>query len=60
MKKNTTSENNEFAAVDVALKRAAKVAHTFARKTKTPCYIWEGGKIVNVTDQKKTKKAVQN
>lgn len=50
----------EFTGVDAALKRAAKVAHTLARKTKTPCYIWEGGKIVNVTEQKKVKKAVQN
>lgn len=55
--KNTSVENVEFAAVDAALKRAAKVAHTLARKTKTPCYIWEGGAIVNVTDQKKVKKA---
>ncbi len=54
------AENLEFAAVDTALKRAAKAAQTLARKTKTPCYIWEGGKIVNVTDQKKTKKALQN
>jgi hypothetical protein len=55
--KNISVENVEFAAVDAALKRAAKVAHTLARKTKTPCYIWEGGAIVNVTDQKKVKKA---
>lgn len=60
MKKTAPVENIEFAAVDAALKRAAKVAHTLARKTKTPCYIWEGGQIVNVTDQKKAKKSVQN
>lgn len=54
-KKTTTLENNEFAAVDAALKRAAKVAHTLARKTKTPCYIWKDGVIVNVTDPKKSK-----
>ena len=41
MKKTMPIENIEFAAVDAALKRAAKVAHTLARKTKTPCYIWE-------------------
>jgi hypothetical protein len=58
--KNTSAENVEFAAVDAALKRAAKVAHTLARKTKTPCYIWEGGTIVNVTDQKRAKKAGQS
>jgi len=60
MKNTVPVENIEFAAVDAALKRAAKVAHTLARKTKTPCYIWEDGQIVNITDQKKTKKAVQN
>ncbi|OGR00748.1 MAG: hypothetical protein A2505_00560 [Deltaproteobacteria bacterium RIFOXYD12_FULL_55_16] len=47
-----TPENPEFAAVDSALKRAAKVAHTLARKTKTPCYIWKDGKIVNVAERR--------
>jgi len=45
-------ENPEFAAVDAALKRAAKVAHSLARKTKTPCYIWKDGKIVNVAKRR--------
>ena len=52
-------ENPEFAAVDTALKRAAKAAHTLARKTKTPCYIWQDGAIVDVTGQKKAKKPGQ-
>jgi hypothetical protein len=39
----------EFAAVDAALKRAAKAAHLLARKTKTPCYIWKDGVIVDAT-----------
>lgn len=50
-------ENAEFVAVDAALKRAAKVAHTLARKTKTPCYIWKDGVIVNMTEQNKGKKS---
>lgn len=60
MNKNPKSnESLEFATVDIALKRAAKSAHTLARKTKTPCYIWKDGAIVNVTGQNKTKKAGQ-
>ena len=43
-----TQLNEEFAGIDAALKRAAKAAHTLARKTKTPCYIWKDGKIVDL------------
>ena len=39
----------EFAGIDAALKRAAKAAHLLARKTKTPCYIWKDGQIVDIT-----------
>lgn len=46
-------ENAEFVAIDAALKRAAKAAHTLARKTKTPCYIWKDGKIVDITIREK-------
>lgn len=45
--------NPEFAAIDAALKRAAKAAHLLARKTKTPCYIWQDGQIVDITGRKK-------
>ena len=45
--------NAEFAAIDAALKRAAKAAHLLARKTKTPCYIWQDGRIVDITGRKK-------
>lgn len=58
-KKTKIIENPEFAAVDAALKRAAKSAHTLARKTKTPCYIWQDGSIVDITAQRETKKAGQ-
>ncbi|KAB0672012.1 hypothetical protein F6V30_05415 [Oryzomonas sagensis] len=46
--------NAEFAAIDTALKRAAKAAHLLARKTKTPCYIWKGGEIVDIAGWQKT------
>jgi len=45
--------SEEFLAIDTALKRAAKVAHATARKTKTPCYIWQDGRIVDLTFAKK-------
>jgi len=48
-KKTKTPLNAEFAGIDAALKRAAKAAHTLARKTKTPCYIWKDGQIVDLT-----------
>lgn len=47
------AENTEFADVDAALKRAAKAAHALARKTKTPCYIWKDGAIVDLTEKHK-------
>ncbi len=53
--KNDLIENPEFAAVDAALKRAAKAAHTLARKTKTPCYIWQDGAIVDLTVSQRRK-----
>ena len=45
--------NAEFAGIDAALKRAAKAAHILARKTKTPCYIWKDGQIVDISGRKK-------
>jgi hypothetical protein len=45
--------NAEFAGIDAALKRAAKAAHLLALKTKTPCYIWKDGKIVDISGRKK-------
>ena len=55
-KKAVVSDNPEFAAVDAAMKRAAKVAHSLARKTKTPCYIWEDGAIVDLLQSTRMKK----
>lgn len=45
--------NTELAGIDAALRRAAKAAHALARKTKTPCYIWENGQIVDLTQKRK-------
>ena len=53
-RKSKPVENPEFAAVDAAIKRAAKAAHTLARKTKTPCYVWKDGAIVNLTEGNKS------
>ena len=47
-KKPKTTLNAEFAGIDAAIKRAAKAAHLLARKTKTPCYIWKDGQIVDI------------
>lgn len=55
-KKQLKQDNAEFAAVDAALKRAAKTAHALARKTKTPCYIWKDGAIVDLSKQRKIRK----
>lgn len=55
-KKPEASENPEFAGMDAALKRAAKAALALARKTKTPCYVWQDGKIVDLCAVRKRKK----
>lgn len=52
-KKPKSPLNEEFAGIDAALKRAAKAAHLLARKTKTPCYIWKDGQIVDIAERKK-------
>jgi hypothetical protein len=53
-RKSKNPENPKYAGMDAALKRAAKAAHLLARKTKTPCYIWKDGQIVDITAKKKT------
>lgn len=52
-RKPKMAENSEFADIDAALKRAAKAAHQLARKTKTPCYIWQDGQVVDIAGRKK-------
>jgi len=46
--------NGELVGIDAALRRAAKAAHLLARKTKTPCYIWKDGQIVDIAGRQKT------
>ena len=55
-KRTKSAENTEFADVDAAIKRAAKAALALARKTKTPCYVWKDGAIVNLTEKHAMKK----
>lgn len=56
-RKLNTVENPEFAGMDAALRRAAKAAQTLARKTKTPCYVWKDGQIVDLTAVRRNRKA---
>jgi hypothetical protein len=53
-RKNIAPLNPELAGIDAALKRAAKAAHALARKTKTPCYIWQDDQIVDINAKRKT------
>lgn len=53
--KTISIETDEFAAVDAALKRAAKAAQALARKTKTPCYVWKDGAIVDIAKKARQK-----
>lgn len=59
-RKPVTAENPEFAGMDAALRRAAKAAQTLARKTKTPCYIWQDGQIVDITAVRRDRKTTSN
>lgn len=52
-KKANFPENPEFAGIDAALRRAAKAALALARKTKTPCYVWRDGQIVDIAAKRK-------
>jgi len=54
MNKKAKPMNEELAGIDAALRRAAKAAHALARKTKTPCYIWKDGQIVDIAAKRKT------
>jgi hypothetical protein len=49
--KKSLPTDPDLIGADAALKRAAKAAHTLARKTNTPCYIWKDGQIVDLMKQ---------
>lgn len=51
--KKTLPEDSDLAGVDKALRRAAKKAKELAVKTLTPLYVFENGKVVDLTKQKR-------
>ena len=51
--KKTLPEDSDLAGVDKALRRAARKAKELAVKTQTPLYVFENGKVVDLTRQKR-------
>jgi len=51
--KKALPKNSDLAGVDKALRRAARKAKELAVKTQTPLYVFENGKVVDLTRQKK-------
>lgn len=51
--KKVLPKDSDLVGADKALKRAARKARNLAVKTHTPCYVFEGGKIVDVTKHRK-------
>lgn len=52
-RKKTLPQDSDLAGADKAIRRAAKKARELARKTHTPCYIFEDGRIVDVMKRRK-------
>lgn len=52
--KSALPRDLDLAGIDAALRRAAKKARELAEKTRTPFYVFEDGKIIDVL--KSTKK----
>lgn len=44
----TTPEDPDLTGADAALRRAAKSALELATRTKTPCYVWQDGRVVDI------------
>ena len=51
--KKTLPKDSDLAGVDKALRRAARKAKELAVKTQTPLYVFENGKVVDLTRQKR-------
>lgn len=51
--KKELPEDSDLAGVDKALRRAARKAKELAVKTQTPLYVFENGKVVDLTKQKR-------
>lgn len=47
-----TPKDPDLIGADKAIKRAAKNALALARKTKTPCWVMEDGKMVDIASPK--------
>jgi capsule polysaccharide export protein KpsC/LpsZ len=52
--KKTLPQDADLTGADTALKRAAKKARALAKQTRTPFYVYEDGKVVDLS--KRTKK----
>jgi len=50
--KKALPKDSDLANVDKALKRAARKARELAAKTNTPFYVFEDGKVVDLTKRK--------
>ena len=48
MKKTIESTDPDILGSFPALRRAAKAAHKLAKKTGTPLYVWQKGRVVNL------------
>ncbi len=56
--KKALPKDSDLLGVDKALKRAARKARELAVKTGTPLYVFEGGKVVDITKRdRKNKRA---
>ena len=52
MKKTSEIKDSDLKGVETALQRSAKNALKLARSTRTPCYVMEDGKMVDVAQEK--------
>ncbi|MBI5102139.1 MAG: hypothetical protein HZB33_09940 [Nitrospirae bacterium] len=51
--KKTFQMDSDLAGIDKALRRAGRKARELAEKTHTPLYVFENGKVVDLTKQKR-------
>lgn len=51
--KKALPKDSDLAGVDKALRRAGKKARELATQTHTPLYVFENGKVVDLTKQKR-------
>ena len=51
--KKAVPKDSDLAGVDKALRRAGRKARELAVKTRTPLYVFENGKVVDLTKQKR-------